>query len=441
MQANVERLDKTRVAIQVGFGPEEVAEAIDKAYRRVAQRIKVPGFRPGKAPRAVLEARYGRGIFYEEALEILVPSAYQEALRLHDLEPIDEPEMEIVEPLEEGKPFIFKATVRVLPPVELGEYKGLRIEKPVPRIEEEEVRRRLEDLREDYAELVPAGHEELAAGDFAVVDLEGYVDGRPLPESSQNGYTFELKPGSPFPLPGLAEGILGMRVGETRTVTIRLPEDHYQEEFAGKEAEFRVVLQAIKQKELPDLDDEFAKSLGAESLAHMEESIRTGLRRVAEREAERVFRERLLKKVVENARIEEIPAVLVERAVERRYRRLLSWWEERGISHEKYLAHLGKTENEIKEEMRPAAEWEVREDLVLDAIAKAEGIEPSEEEINQRLAELAAALKIKEVDQLRATFAADGRLSALTWAIRREKAVKFLAEKAEALPEPEPEKG
>ncbi|MGQ9780233.1 MAG: trigger factor [Bacillota bacterium] len=441
MQANVERLDKTHVSIEVGFAPEEVAEAIGKAYRRVAQRVKVPGFRPGKAPRAVLEARYGRGILYEEALEILVPSAYQEALRLHAIEPIDEPEMEIVEPLEEGKPFVFKATVQVLPPVELGEYKGLRIEKPVPRIEEEEVRRRLEELREDYAELVPAEHEELAYGDFAVVDLEGYVEGQPLPESAWNGYTFELKPESRVPLPGLAEGMLGMRVGETRTVTVRLPEDYYDEEFAGKEAEFKVVLQAIKQKELPDLDDEFAKSLGGESLAQIEESIRTTMRRVAEREAERVFRERLVKKVVENARLEEIPAILVERALERRYRRLTAWLEERGISRERYLAHLGKTENEIKEEMRPAAAWEVREDLVLDAIAKAEGIEPSEEEINQRLAELAAALEIKDVEQLRATFAADGRLQAIKQVIRREKTVKFLAEKAEALPEPEPEKG
>lgn len=441
MQANVERLDKTRVAIEVGFAPEEVAEAIGKAYRRVVHRVKVPGFRPGKAPRAVLEARYGRGILYEEALEILVPAAYHEALRLHAINPIDEPEIEIVEPLEEGKPFVFKATVQVLPPVELGEYKGLRIEKPVPRIEEEEVRRRLEELREEYAELVPAGHEELAYGDFAVVDLEGYVEGRPLPGGAWNGYTFEIKAESRFPFPGLAEGMLGMRTGETRTVAVRLPDDYYLQEFAGKEAEFKVVLQAIKQKELPALDDEFAKSLGHGSLAELEETVRTALRRVAEREAEKVFVERLVKKVVENARIEEIPAILIERALDRRYRRFVAWLEERGISVERYLAHLGKTEDEVREEMRPGAEREVREDLVLDAIAKAEGIEPSEEEVNQRLAEVAASLEIKDLDRFRAGLAADGRLRAIKEAMRREKTVKFLVEKAEALPEPEPEKG
>ncbi|MCL6613642.1 MAG: trigger factor [Firmicutes bacterium] len=439
MRANVERLDKTLVSIEVGFAPEEVEEALGEAYQRVVRRVKVPGFRKGKVPRTILEARYGKGVLYEEAVDILVPKAYSEALRAHNLEPIDEPEMSVVEPLEQGKPFVFKATVQVLPEVRLGEYKGLRIARPVPEVEEEEVQRRLERLRDYYAELVPADREELARGDFAVVDLEGYVDGRPFPGGSAKGYTLEIEGEGPFP--GLIEGMLGMRAGETRTIPVRLPDDYHPEELAGKEAEFRVALQAIKRKELPALDDDFAKSLGYASFAELEESIRTELRSAAERVAERMFTERLLAKVVENAEIEEVPAILVERALERHYARLVRNLEYRGLSLERYLAHLGKTEDGFREELRPVAEGEVRQELVLEAVRRAEGIEPTEEEVAKRVAEWAEIAGAKDVERFRTEIERDGRLEALKNTLAREKTVKFLVEKAEALPEPEPEKG
>lgn len=431
MQTNVEKLDKTLVAIEVGFDPAEVDQALSQAYARVVRKVKIPGFRQGKVPRPVLEAHYGKEILYEDAKEIIVSKAYHDALKEHSLEPIDQPEVNVLEPLEQGKPFVFQARVRVLPEVKLGTYTGLRVEKPVPVIDDAAVAGRLEALRERYAELVPADRDELAAGDFAVVDFDGYIDGQPFPGGSAKGHTVEI--GADGYLPGFTEGMIGMKQGETKEIPVHVPEDYHRSDLAGKDLVFQVKLHEIKVKDLPELDEEFAKSLGRESLADLSAAVKSSLQSEAEKEAEGVFAGRVLAAAVAQAEV-EVPSLLIDRAVERNYQRLLRNLSYQGIPGEKYLATIGKTEDEIKAELRPGAENEVREALVIEAIRKAEGIEPDEDEIAAKISELAAVYQAKDPAKFRRDLEKSGGLQGVIDALAREKTVRYLVDKAEAVP-------
>lgn len=438
MQSNVERLDRNCVSIEVGLDPAEVEKALGEAYLRVARRAKVPGFRKGRVPRPILEAHYGKEILYEDAVDILVPSAYRDALRQHSLEPIDQPEMSVVEPLEQGKTFVFKAKVQVLPEVHLGKYLGVQAEKPKAAVAEVDVQKRLEDLREQYAELVLADHDGLAMGDFAVIDFDGYINGLPFQGGSAKGYTFEVTEGSH--LPGFAEGLQGMRAGETREIPVHFPTGYQTTDLAGKEAMFRVTLHEIKVKERPGLNEDFAKSLGHDSVEALTDALRSGLQAAAEREAERIFGERVLTVAVGDAQV-EIPAILVAREVEHRYETLSRNLGYRGLMIENYLANLGKTEDEVKQEMRADAEVEVRRELVIQAVRKAEGIEPTEEEIAEKINELAGLYRAKDPAEFRRKLEKSGRIEALQESLAGEKAVKFMVEKAEALSERKSKKG
>ncbi len=438
MQSNVERLDKTHVSIEVGLDPAEVEEGLGEAYIRVARKVKIPGFRPGKAPRSVLEAHYGKEVLYDEAVEILVPKAYHRALHEHDLEPIDQPEMSVVEPLSAGQTFVFKAKVEVLPEVKLGPYLGVKAEKPVPVVEDEAVERELEALRERYAELVLSDHQTLAKGDHAVVDFDGYLDGQAFQGGSAKGYTLEI--GGEGYLPGFAEGMIGMQLGETREIPVKFPEGYQAENLAGREAQFTVKLHEIKTMERPALDDEFAKSLGQESVETLRDSIRSSLQTAAEHRAEQVFTERVLQAVVKGAEV-DIPEVLVTREIDRRFVSMTKNLEYQGLTIDKYLANLGKTEDEVRAEMRAGAEDEVRQELVIEAIRKAEGITSSDEELVEKVTELAKIYRAKDPAKFQRDLEKSGRIEALRENLARDKTVHFLVEKAEALPERKKDKG
>ncbi|MGE5548987.1 MAG: trigger factor [Bacteroidota bacterium] len=438
MRSNVERLAKNHVSVEIGLDPAEVDQALDKAYLKVVRKVKVPGFRQGKVPRPILEAQYGKEILYEDAAEIMIPDAYRRAIDEHKLEPIDQPELTVVEPLIQGKPFVFKATVPVLPEVILGKYTGIKAEKPARTVSDEEVTSRLEAMREQYAELVLSEHDALENGDYAVVDFDGFMDGAPFRGGSATGYTIEIGGGGY--LPGFAEGMLGMRPEETREVKVQFPEDYHAKDLAGKEAVFRVVLREIKRKELPALDEDFAKSLGHDSVEALTASVRSSLQAAADREGERTFSERVLEQVVAEAKV-EIPEVLIARQVEHRLESLKRNVEYQGMKYDQYLADLGKNEDELKDDARPQAEEEVRRELVLDAIRKAESIQPTEEEIQKRVEELATISRVKDAGGFRRALERSGRLSAIVENLAREKTIKFLVEKAEPLPERKDKKG
>ncbi|MGE5599029.1 MAG: trigger factor [Bacteroidota bacterium] len=432
MQSVVERLGKNRVAIEIGLDPAEVDKALDEAYLRVARKVKVPGFRQGKVPRHILEAQFGKEILFEDAADIVIPDAYRRALDEHRLEPIDRPELDVIEPLGQGRPFVFKATVQVLPDVELGKYTGVKAEKPVVEVEEDEVAERLQALREQYAELVLSDREELGQGDFAVVDYDGFIDGEPFRGGSGAGVTIEIRDG--VAAPGFTEGMTGMRPGETREIPVKFPADYAVERLAGKEAVFKVTLREIKRKELPELNDEFAKGLGEETLEALTEQVRNSLREAAEHEAEGAFTARVIEQVTAGAKL-EVPEILIERQLAQRLESFKRNLVYRGMELDRYLAGIGKTEDELKQEMRPQVEKEVREDLVLEAIAKAEGIEAQEEEVDARVRELAAAVRAKNPADYRRKLEKAGRLQAIRDGLIREKTIKFLTERAEPVPE------
>lgn len=427
MQSNLEKLDSNFVSLEIRLEPKEVDDALGEAYLRVVKKAKVPGFRPGKTPRAVLEAHYGKEILYEDAMDILVAESYHDALHEHDLSPIDRPDLQIIEPLAQGNPFVFKANLQVLPEVVLGQYTGVKAEKLTVNISDEDVTHRLAALREQHAELVLSDKEELSAGDFAVVDFDGYADGEPFKGGSAKGYTIQTA--AEGYLPGFSEGLLGMRTGETREITITLPADYPAGELAGKEAKFQVTVREIKQKELPDLDDEFAKSLGANSFGELTEQVRQSMVASGENEAEKAYAESIVEKIVAGAQV-EIPAMLADRQVEQRYQTLIKNLAYQGLTIDKYLTEVGKAEEELREEIRPRAEGEVRTDLVLEAVRKAEKIEATDEEIERRVSELAAVSRQKDVSAFRRELERSGRLGTMIDNLAREKTVKFLVEKA-----------
>ena len=427
MQSNLEKLDSNFVCLEIRLEPKEVDDALGEAYLRVVKKAKVPGFRPGKTPRAVLEAHYGKEILYEDAMDILVAESYHDALHEHDLSPIDRPDLQIIEPLAQGNPFVFKANLQVLPEVVLGQYTGVKAEKSTVNISDEDVTHRLAALREQHAELVLSDKEELSAGDFAVVDFDGYADGEPFKGGSAKGYTIQTA--SEGYLPGFSEGLLGMRTGETREITITLPADYPAGELAGKEAKFQVTVREIKQKELPDLDDEFAKSLGANSFGELTEQVRQSMVASGENEADKAYAESIVEKIVAGAQV-EIPAMLADRQVEQRYQTLIKNLAYQGLTIDKYLTEVGKAEEELREEIRPRAEGEVRTDLVLEAVRKAEKIEATDEEIERRVSELAAVSRQKDVSAFRRELERSGRLGTMIDNLAREKTVKFLVEKA-----------
>ena len=427
MQSNLEKLDNNFVSLEIRLEPKEVDDALGEAYLRVVKKAKVPGFRPGKTPRAVLEAHYGKEILYEDAMDILVAESYHDALHEHDLSPIDRPDLQIIEPLAQGNPFVFKANLQVLPEVVLGQYTGVKAEKLTVNISDEDVTHRLAALREQHAELVLSDKEELSAGDFAVVDFDGYADGEPFKGGSAKGYTIQTA--AEGYLPGFSEGLLGMRTGETREITITLPADYPAGELAGKEAKFQVTVREIKQKELPDLDDEFAKSLGANSFGELTEQVRQSMVASGENEADKAYAESIVEKIVAGAKV-EIPAMLADRQVEQRYQTLIRNLAYQGLTIDKYLTEVGKAEEELREEIRPRAEGEVRTDLVLEAVRKAEKIEATDEEIERRVSELAAVSRQKDVSAFRRELERSGRLGTMIDNLAREKTVKFLVEKA-----------
>jgi trigger factor len=365
-------------------------------------------------------------------VEIVIPDAYRRALDRHELAPIEQPELTVIEPLEQGKPFVFKATLQVEPEVALGKYKGLKIEKPKAGVEEEQVRQRMDALREEYAELVLTDRVELRHGDFAVVDFDGYIDDKPYKGGAAKGYALEIGGGDC--LPEFSEGLTGARVGEIKKILVHYPDDSPMKELAGREVEFRATPREIKVKELPELNDEFAKSLGHETFEALRDEVRSSLQKTAEREAERVFTQRVVDQVVAGAKA-EIPKLMIDRQIEDLFDILARNIAYRGQTIDDYLADLGKTEDEAKNDMRPEAETMVRRNLVLAAVRKAEKIEPDEAEIEQRVVDLASMARVKDAAEFRRRLEKSERLGIIKDDLAREKTIKFLAETAEATPE------
>jgi trigger factor len=428
MQSKLEKLDKNIVAVEITVGVEEIDAAIAQAYKKVVKKVNLPGFRKGNIPRHVLEAQFGKEVFYEDALDIIVPKVYLEALNEHKLEPIDHPKFDIIESLEAGKPFVFKATVELLPEVKLGRYKDLQVEKNRVNIGEADVEKQLKELQERHAELVLSEKETLENGDFAIIDFEGYIDGSSFPGGAAQAYSLEI--GSGNFIPGFETQLIGMTVGSEREIAVTFPNDYPTHDLAGKDASFKVTLKEIKVKEIPELNDDFAQSVGKfTSLDELKSDVKEKITSMAEMDAESAYSQALLDQAVANSEV-EVPKTMVDREMDELLHRFEHNLTYQGLNLEKYLEYAKKTRDEVLEDFRPEAAKRVKTDLVLDSIAKFEKIDASEAEIDEKIKELAERYQEKNAVEMKKALAAKGRLDDIKQAIVFEKTADFIKENA-----------
>lgn len=422
MTVKWEKLEGNTGVLTVEVSAEKVNEGLTAAFNKVVKTVNVPGFRKGKMPRPMFEKRFGVESLYQDALDILLPEAYGNAIDETGIEPIDRPEIDI-EQMEKGKELIFKATVQVKPEVTLGEYKGLEVEEVDTTVTDEDVAKELETLQNRQAELVVKEEGTAELGDTVVLDFEGFVDGEAFEGGKAENHSLELGSGS-F-IPGFEEQLVGVATGESKDVEVSFPEEYHAAELAGKPAVFKVTVHEIKGKELPALDDEFAKDVDdeVETLDALKEKIRTRLEDSKKHEAEHHVRDSLVEKAAENAQV-EIPEVMVTSEVNRMLQEFEQRLQMQGMNLELYFQFSGQDENALREQMKEEAVNRVRVALTLEAIVKAENIEVTDEEVNAELEKMAGMYNMT-VDNIKQAL---GGLDGIKGDLQKQKAVEFLIE-------------
>ena len=417
------RLAPTQVELEIPITPEELAAAQERAFRRLAKNVKLPGFRAGKVPRKVFEQTYGTETIASEALEDVVPEVYARAVREHELLPVDRPKMELL-PAEEGKPSRLKATVAVRPAIELGAYKGIEVEREAAKIDDEDVERSISALAKERATLVPV-ERPAQLGDVVTLDYEGKIDGVAFEGGSAQGQMTELDENR-F-IPGFASGIAGMSAGETKDVEAVFPLDYPKEELAGKTAVFTVTVHDVKALELPAIDDEFAKTISEnETLDALRADVRKRLEAISQSRARRAIGNELMEKLV-GAHDFPLPDVLIEREIDNMVSDLAAQVAQSGGSFEDYLAEQGKTADELRETFRADAQQRVKGTLVIEEIARAEGINATPADIAEELAALSRQYG-QPVDRIRR--ALGNNVVSLMEGIVRNKTLEFLVDNA-----------
>lgn len=419
---NVEKHEKNMVTITVEVGKDEFAPAIEKAYKKQVKQMKIPGFRPGHAPRKVIEGMYGIEVFFDEAMNIAFPEAYQAALEEGKLEPVDHPQVEVTEVSADG--FTFKATFANYPEVKLGEYKGLTAVKPAVEVTDEMVDQQLQQMRERNARLVSV-EREAQNGDTAVIDFEGKKDGVPFEGGKSENYPLELGSGS-F-IPGFEEQIVGMKAGEEKDIQVTFPEAYQAEELAGQEAVFSIKLHEVKAKELPELDDEFAKDVSEfDTLDELKADLRKKAEESQEASAKQTFENNLMEQVAANMEC-DIPEAMIENQARRVVDDYKMQVQSQGVSFAEYLKITGMKEADLLDSAKEPALRQIRNSLALEAVVKAENIEATEEEIDAECLKMADQYGVKLEDIKKYLPAGD-----MAEQIKREKALKLIVDSATA---------
>ena len=427
MPVKWEKLESNKIKLEIEVPSPEVDSALARAYRKVVPKVSLPGFRKGKIPRRILEARFGPEVLHEDALEILVPEAYRQAIGEAGLKPIDEPKIEC-QPLESGQPLLFEAIVEVMPEVELGPYKGVQVEQVETVVTGEQIESKLEELREQQARLVTVSDGAAAEkGDMVILDFEGFIDGEPFEGGEAENYSLELGSGS-F-IKGFEEQLEGAVTGEKREVKVNFPDDYPREGLAGKEALFKVTVNEIKRKQLPELDDDFGKEIGEyENLEELKADIRKDLEETAAEQSRQKLEADIIEKVSEASKL-ELPELLVERRLDDMMNDMAQMLRYQGLSLEKFAELSGKSMEEIREQNRAEAEKRARASVVLQAIAKKEGISVEEAELDQKIEEIAQAYQEKP-ERIKELFSKQGRLQVIEEEIKLKKTIALLVGEA-----------
>jgi trigger factor len=382
-----EQLPKSQVGMTIEVPAETVDATYDRVLNRLTSKARIEGFRPGRAPRSLVEARLGPAVVREEVVELMVPEVMRQVLQEGAIDPIESPDVEVLE-LERGKPARLKATVSVMPEVKLGEVP--KLEEPIKPIEvtDEMVERRVADLREPLAEITPV-EREARNGDVVVIDVEVDVDGTVIESETRKAMEAELREG--VLLPELLAVIPGAKVGETRSALVKFPDDHSDPLLAGKDATIKVTVQGVKEKVLPALDDEMAKQLSNgehENVESFQKSTRAALEESAKEMAKLDREQALVKGLVESSSV-DVPVALVDRELTSQLESMERTLHRQGLKLERYFEYMGKNINQWVEEERPAAEQRLKVDLVLGEYAKRQDLEPSDEDVMSFLEEQA----------------------------------------------------
>ena len=425
MSLQVEKLEKNMAKLTIETGVEEFEKAIEKAYQKQKSKISIPGFRKGKVPRQMVERMYGKEVFFEEAANIMIPDAYDKALDECEEEIVSSPKIEVTQ-IEAGKPFVFTATVALKPEVKLGKYKGVKIDKIETEVTEEEVDAQIEKERENNARNITVDDRPVEDGDMTTLDFEGFVDGEAF--EGGKGESYPLTIGSGAFIPGFEEQLVGAKIGEETEVKVTFPEDYQAEHLQGKEAVFKCTVKEIRKRELPELNDEFASDVSEfDTLAEYRADVRKNLEEQKAKDAKREREDAAVKAAVEDSEM-EIPEAMLETQQKQMVDEFAQRITMQGISMEQYLQLTGSNYQQLVDQVKPQAEERVRSRLVLEAVAKAENLEATEEDYEEELKTMADVYQM-EVDKVRELMRERDKKSIMQdLAVR--KAAEFVAENA-----------
>ena len=425
MSLQVEKLEKNMAKLTIEVSAEDLDKAMEKAYQKQKSRISLPGFRKGKAPRKMIESMYGKGVFMEDAVNSLVPQEHTKALGECDLEIVSQPEINVTQ-MEPGKALIFTADVAVKPEVTLGDYKGVEVPKSEITVTDEEVDAEVKKEQDKNARTVAVEDRAAANGDITTIDFEGFVDGVAFDGGKGTDYALTL--GSGTFIPGFEDQLVGANTGDHVEVKVTFPEEYQAKELAGKEAVFQCDVKKIETKEVPELDDEFAKDVSEfDTLAEYKEDVKKKLTEKKEKEARTAKENAAVDKAIENAQM-DIPELMTKTECRQMMDDFSRRMQQQGLSMEQYFQFTGQSMDKMMEDMKPQALKRIQTRLVLEKVAEAENIQPSEEEITEEIQKMADAYKM-EADKIREAIGESG-LEQMKKDMAVQKAVTVIADAA-----------
>lgn len=424
MEAKMEKIEANVVKFEVRVEAEKFTAALNKAYNKNKKNFNIPGFRKGKVPMAMVKKHYGVEVLFEDAINTVVSETYPTLIEENKLKPIDYPKIDVVE-IGEGKDLVYTAEVTLYPEIELGEYKGLDIKRKEVKVEDVEVEGQLKNMQQQNARVEVKEEGNVENGDIAVIDFKGFVDGVAFEGGEAKDYALEIGSGS-F-IDNFEDQLVGMATGEKKEIKVNFPENYGKEDLNGKEATFEVTVNQIKVKEMPALDDEFAKEVSEfETLDELKADITKKIEETKKASVEREFEDELVTAVIENSKM-DIPEIMVEKEIDMMVRDLENRLRQQGLSLEQYMQFTGNTEEKMRSYMKENADKKVKADLVLEAIAKAENIEATDEEIKEKANEIAKIYAPDQADKM-AEMLMQTQSSMIAKDLVVSKTIKFLEE-------------
>ena len=425
MSLQVEQLEHNMAKLTIEVSAEELEGALQKAYQKQKSRINVPGFRKGKVPRQLIEKMYGPEIFYDDAANAVIPEAYSKAYDESGLEIVSQPKIDVVQ-IESGKPFIFTAEVALKPEVTLGEYKGVEVEKAPVEVTDAEIDAEVDKQREQNARTIDIDDRAVEKGDMIKLDFDGSVDGVPFDGGKAENY--DLTVGSGSFIPGFEDQLVGVKIGEEVDVKVTFPEDYHAEDLKGKEAVFKCTVHEIKAKELPELDDEFASEVSEfDTLDELKADIKAKIKEQKVNDGKRAQEDAAVDAIIESAKM-DLPEAMVDTQARQMLDEFAQRMQQQGLTLDQYMQFTGMTADKMMDELRPQAEKRIKTRLVLEAIAKAENIEITDEKLDEEIAKMAEAYQM-EADKLK-SFMGDKEKEQMKQDMAVQEAITFVVDNA-----------